>query len=89
MELVNYTELWVKQVLEELLAKRTDICTCEQCRLDMLAMALNRLKPSYAVSQHGSVYTKAKMLEQQQNTDIITEVVKAVEQVSKNPHHLA
>jgi hypothetical protein len=55
----------------------------------MLAMALNRLKPNYVVSQHGSVYTKIKMLEQQQNTDVIAEVVKAMEQVSKNPRHLA
>ncbi|MBZ4652738.1 MAG: late competence development ComFB family protein [Bacillota bacterium] len=89
MELVNYTEIWVRQVLDEMLAKRRDICTCEQCRLDMLAMALNRLKPNYVVSQHGSVYTKIKMLEQQQNTDVIAEVVKAMEQVSKNPRHLA
>jgi len=88
LELVNYTLIWVWEALDEVLAQKPEVCNCEQCRYDIACLALNRLQPFYAVSKHGSVYTRAKMLSQQQRTTVLTEVIKAVEQVSKNPHHL-
>jgi len=88
MELINYTLSWVWETLDEVLKKRPDVCSCERCRYDMACLAANRLKPNYVISQHGQIYTKIKMLSQQIPTDILTEVVKAVEQVSQNPHHL-
>lgn len=88
MELVNHTLLWVWETLDLVLAERPQVCQCERCRYDMACMALNRLKPNYVVSKHGTVYAKTKMLSQQIRTDVLTEVVRAVEKVSKNPHHL-
>lgn len=88
MELVNYTLNNVWEILDEVLSKREDICKCEQCRYDIACMAVNRLKPNYVVNKHGGVYAKIKMLSQQNRTDILTEVIKAVEKVSTNPHHL-
>jgi len=88
MELVNYTLIWVWEALDEVLNKRPDICSCEKCRFDMACLAVNRLKPNYVVSKHGQVYARSKTLCQQNNTDVLTEVLKAIEQVSKNPHHL-
>lgn len=88
MELINYTLLWVWEVLDELLEQRPEICRCETCRYDIACMAVNRLKPNYVVSKHGRVYAKTKMLSQQIRTDVLTEVTKALEQVRKNPHHL-
>lgn len=88
MELVNYTLTWVWETLDEVLQKQTDICKCEKCRYDMACLAINRLKPNYVVSKHGQVYARLKMLEQQNCTDVLTEVLKAVERISQNPHHL-
>lgn len=88
MELVNYTLQWVWQVLDEVLLNKPEICRCDVCRHDMACLAANRLKPNYAVSDHGQVYIKSQMLKQQTYADVLTEVLKAVEQVSKNPHHL-
>lgn len=88
MELLNHTEHIVWQTLNELLGQRTDICKCEKCRYDMACMALNQLKPNYSISKHGSVYAKLKVLSQQSHTDIVTEVARAIEKVSQNPHHL-
>ncbi|MCR4442212.1 MAG: late competence development ComFB family protein [Peptococcaceae bacterium] len=85
---MNYTLIWVWDVLDEMLAQRPEICRCEKCRYDMACLALNRLKPHYAVSKHGSVYTRTKMLSQQHQATVLTEVIRAIEQVSKNPHHL-
>lgn len=87
MELINYTLEWVWELLNEVLAERDDICKCEDCRYDMACMAINRLKNNYAITEPGRIYTKAKMLSQQSRTDVLTEVLKAVEVVSKNPHH--
>lgn len=88
MKLHNYTKDWVCDTLDEVLKDRPHICDCQQCRYDMAAMALNRLKPHYVVNRHGSVYAKSKMLGQQHRTDVLAEVIKAVEHVSKNPHHM-
>mgnify|MGYP001224341974 CR=1 FL=1 len=87
MELVNYTLEWVWEVLDEVLNEREDICKCEKCRYDMACMALNRLRSNYAVSESGKIITKTKMLSVQEKTNVLTEVLKAVEAVSKNPHH--
>ena len=88
MELVNYTLMWVWEVLDEVLKNKPDICACEKCRFDIACLAVNRLKPNYVVSKHGGVYARSKMRSQQNRTDVLTEVLKAIEQVSRNPHHL-
>lgn len=88
MELINYSLNCVWDMLDEILAERDDICKCEKCRYDIACMAVNRLRPNYVVSEHGKVYAKAKMLSYQSRTDVLTEVVKAIERVSRNPHHL-
>lgn len=88
MDLLNYTSVWVWEVLDKVLEEKPDVCKCERCRHDMAAMALNRLKPNYVVSEHGRVYAKTKMLSLQVRVDVLTEVTKAVDHVSKNPHHL-
>lgn len=88
MKLVNYTEKWVWEILEEVLEERSEVCGCEQCRYDIAALALNNLKPNYVISKHGQVYTKTKMLSQQNKTDVLTEVLKSVDKIHNNPHHL-
>ena len=42
--------------LEIQMARAKDICTCQDCVLDMAAYALNNVKPTYRVSLMGSVY---------------------------------
>ena len=87
MELVNYTLNWVWETIDEVLRERSDICKCEKCRHDIACLSANRLQPHYVVSDSGMIYTKLRMLSYQNHIDILTEVAKAVEQVSHNPHH--
>lgn len=77
----------IEDLLKEILCEYPDICKCEKCRFDMIAMAANRLKPQYIVSKQGQVFAKANALSQQSQADVLTEVIKAVEKVSKNPRH--
>ena len=88
MEPVNYTLNWISEILDEVLDNYSDVCHCEQCKNDMIAYAANKIKPSYVVNKHGHVYAKSKMLDQQDRTEILAEVINAINKISKNPHHL-
>lgn len=87
MKLINYTLEWIWEILDEVLPTYTNICKCEHCRYDMAAFAANRLPPRYVVSRSGYIFTKTRLNSQQGRTEILAEVIKAIEMVSKNPHH--
>jgi len=88
MELRNLMEGLVTQRLDEVLAEESNkICRCEQCRLDMVAIALNDLPPRYVVTQRGETYSKADLLEVQRFVDVLTALAKAVKIVNNNPRH--
>lgn len=85
-KLKNYMEELVMSKTDELL-KLMNICNCEKCRLDIIAIALNELPTKYVVSEIGELYTKLNELEQQFEIDVETAIVKAAVMVSKNPKH--
>ncbi|HPO51147.1 MAG TPA: late competence development ComFB family protein [Spirochaetota bacterium] len=66
--------------------KENKICRCQDCVLDMAALALNNVKPSYRSSFTGVVYAQqlqdGKYMEQVKNA-----VRNAIEKVKKNPSH--
>ncbi|MBU0934679.1 MAG: late competence development ComFB family protein [Spirochaetes bacterium] len=86
--LVNDTE---RMVLEEL-GRRLDeeiadgLCDCQECVLDIAALALNNLKPHYHASLLGTMYAHAaesgEFAEQVQGA-----VDVAIKKVKKNPSH--
>ena len=87
MLLHNYMEDIVKQVLDDLLVDKKDICQCQRCKLDIIALALNRLPGKYVVTDKGRMYTKLKEQEIQFRTDVIRELIKAIALVGKKPLH--
>jgi len=87
MELRNLVQDEVLFLLDKVLKDIDDICKCDQCKLDIAAIALNNLKPKYVVTEKGYVFSKTDSLKPQFNTDIVTEITKAIEKVKKNPRH--
>jgi competence protein ComFB len=83
----NYMEFVIDHVLPDVLKPYNNICKCERCIEDIKAIALNNLKPMYIVTEKGNVYAKVNELKTQFMTDAITELVRAIEIVSKNPRH--
>lgn len=84
----------LKNYMEELVIKKTDellklmnICKCEKCRLDIIAIALNSLPSKYVVTDKGELFTKVREMEQQFEVDVEAEIIKAAVFVSKNPRH--
>ncbi|WMJ78622.1 MULTISPECIES: late competence development ComFB family protein [unclassified Sedimentibacter] len=87
---INYTEEIVKNCLTGLLKNDPaykEICKCEQCIDDITAKALNNLKPNYITTKKGEVYAEYSSLEFQHQAEVIAEVIKAIEFISKHPSH--
>lgn len=82
---VNVMEEVVKDRLEILL-KEHDCCQCDTCKGDMLAMALNTLKPKYVNSKKGELFSKLNASKMQNTVDIDVAVAKAISVVSSSPH---
>ena len=85
-ELKNYMEILVEQMFDTS-TENLDICKCEKCKLDIKAIALNSLKPRYAVTHKGSVYVKLNMLGQQFSTDVLSAIVRGAMIVKEYQHH--
>ncbi|MBN1518840.1 MAG: late competence development ComFB family protein [Spirochaetales bacterium] len=86
--LVNDSE---RMVLDEL-GKRLDnaaaegICECQDCVIDMAALALNSLRPLYHASLMGTFYAQAKA-EGDYAEAVRKAVDDAIRRVKANPSH--
>ena len=85
--LKNETERLVLEHLEKELDENADICTCEDCVLDMAAYALNKLKPNYRVSLLGRLYAQAKDEDEAYAKSVQKAVKEAVSKITQNPSH--
>ena len=87
---VNYMEEIVKSFVNQTLKNDpayANICTCEQCFDDIMAKSLNNIKPYYITTKKGEVYAEYSSLATQNHAEVISEVIKAIEFVSRNKNH--
>jgi competence protein ComFB len=86
--LVNEAEKLVLNELERQLENYPEpVCKCNDCVVDMAAMALNTVKPIYRVSLLGTLYASRAMDEKSYATSIREAVFNSIEKVRKNPSH--
>lgn len=85
-KITNCMEISVKECLDKLIEESNGY-KCEKCRYDMMAIALNNLKPYYVTTHLGEVITKIKNMEQQSEANIVVEVTKAIKKVHMSPKH--
>lgn len=83
--LVNEKERYVIDELEKQLKVRTEVCRCQECVLDMVALALNHTTPVYRVTLLGAVYARAE--DEGVHHEIETAVQGSIEKVYANPSH--
>ena len=83
----NIMEDDVARQLDMLLPTMPNICSCDICRSDMAAYALNRLKPNYVRSNKGELFHKVNTSSTQAKTEILTAVVTAINIIGSHPHH--
>jgi competence protein ComFB len=80
----NVVEDLVEEWLEKVLPQY-NCCKCIKCRMDMMAMSLNKLKPHYVVAR--SAYTKAHYFNLAMQNEILMAVVTSVEFIKDHPRH--
>jgi len=86
--LKNEAEKLVFDELERQLdASQAAICRCNECVLDMAALALNSVKPHYQVSLLGSLYTASSMEDKNYAASVRKAVMNAIARISSNPGH--
>ena len=83
----NYMEDVVEDKLSTVMQEYPGICKCQKCIEDIMAISLNNLKPAYTSTQVGDTYCKINQLKLQLDTDVTTEIARAIEIVAKNPRH--
>ncbi len=86
MELKNCMEDAVNRYVDDII-KELDMCTCEKCKLDVMAIALNNLPPQYTVTDDGFLFNKLKTMELQFEIEIIAEITRAAKIVMKDSRH--
>jgi competence protein ComFB len=78
----------IKDLGRQLEAYPDPICKCNDCILDMAAMALNTVRPLYRVSLLGKLYTESAMAEGGDFArSVRVAVFDAIEKIRKNPSH--
>ena len=87
MELTNYMEDVVTSYVDEVIANDPDFCDCPRCRLDVIAIALNDVKPKYVVTTKGYAYARMGELQAQFKADTIVAVSRAIKIVKAHARH--
>jgi competence protein ComFB len=87
-DLKNESENFVFKELEQQLNEYPQtICLCNDCVGDMVAVALNSVKPMYRWSLLGRIYTASAAEDEAYSTQIRIAVRDAIEKIRKNPSH--
>lgn len=87
MHVHNMMEDAVEDLLEKQWDNLTVSCHCGECKMDVLALSLNRLKPHYVRLQAGSAYVKADLMTEQAKATMLTAIVESTKVISAYPHH--
>jgi len=85
--LKNEAEVLVIREMENQLSKETDMCLCNECVVDIAAIALNAVKPLYRFSLLGTLYASQAMTEKAYADSIQSAVAEAIQKVKNNPAH--
>ncbi|MDR2491506.1 MAG: late competence development ComFB family protein [Spirochaetaceae bacterium] len=86
--LKNESETHVLDELERQLSTfKGEICLCNDCIVDMAAVALNNVKPLYRYSLLGTLYTQDAISNKTYAESVRDAVWEAIIKIKKNPSH--
>ncbi|MDR2467692.1 MAG: late competence development ComFB family protein [Spirochaetaceae bacterium] len=80
-------QLVITEIGRQLAAYPKKICLCNDCILDIAAMALNSLQPRYRCSLLGSIYQSDGLSDPEYSASLKHAVKVAIERVGSNPGH--
>ena len=84
----NALEEMVLEVYAQLRARHPEYCSCERCRDDVIAQALNKARPRYiGGSPIGAAVTRVSLSSDSARAEIAVVVFDAMRRVHLNPRH--
>lgn len=87
MYIKNYLEGYVEEIAREQLEKNIEYKDNERILMDVMALALNSLKPMYVVHDKGHIITEVKLSSEHIRAQVIVAVLAAIDKVLKNPEY--
>ena len=87
VEVINIMEKLVWDNLDGVMERSPGVCSCIRCKADMVAYALNHVKPKYVATAKGEVYARAGYLDTSVQVSLIAALAEAVRVVSEHPRH--
>ncbi|MCL2805516.1 MAG: late competence development ComFB family protein [Treponema sp.] len=86
--LKNEAEIMViREIEQQLKNAHKEMCRCNECIVDIAAIALNSVKPLYRFSLLGALYASQAMTEKAYADGVKQAVMQAIKKVKKNPSH--
>ena len=85
-DVYNANEIVVFEAVEKFLEDNPDFCRCAECKLDLIALALNGMVPRYQVGLLSDVREGPDEWDSHRS-EAIDAVRKAARKVADNPHH--
>lgn len=86
MHFYNMSEVFARERLNEILEKEGG-CKCEECYIDILALACNQLPARYVHTDEGEMYKRIEVYRRQQKMDVDVAIYKALKVVREHPRH--
>ncbi|NPV90033.1 MAG: late competence development ComFB family protein [Firmicutes bacterium] len=83
----NVVEDLVWEKLFEIIAVNPLKCNCSKCVVDIVAYALNELKPHYVTTMRGEAIVKTNALNAQVLADVVKVLSRGIMLVGENPKH--
>jgi len=83
----NYMEPVVEKAVDQFLSNDPSVCGCESCWSDMVAAALNHLKPCYVTRTAGRHHWDKRKDHFSFAVEVINAVKASSELVQRNPRH--
>ena len=86
-QLRNFTEETIRRFVEKELPGY-DVCQCDNCALDIMAIMLNEFKAHYVVTEQGALFAQLEGdFEPQYRIDLMSSMAHAVSLVKARPRH--
>lgn len=83
---INVMQVLVEEKAEKYI-KLFGLCTCDRCKEDVKALALNHLPPKYVVIDEHERIPKLTFYEGKYSSDITAQLLQACKAVMNTPHH--
>ena len=83
----NIMEEIVQNHLDDIMSKRPQMCGCSKCIDEIMSMVLSNLPAKYITTDHGAIYALIDQVKVEQSSEILKEIMKALEYINAHPIH--